>query len=440
MHEFPNPRRMSPGYILAFVVVLGLLLLGAGCTRAGGPLAAQSDAAPTAVATFALATVAAPTAVAPGNESAAAVPAGMFSYTGDVRAKSEVAVPAAASGRIEEVRVEVGDRVKAGDVIAVIDTEVLDLQVAQAEAALDAARATLAKAEAGARPEQVKIAEANVSAAAAALSLAANGPTEAQIAIAEHQLAQAKNGLWAAQSQRDAICGRVGQLAQQADCDAAEAQAGVAWESVQIAEQQVEELNKGTPWQKVQQAQAALDMAKQQAELAKNPVVEEDLQAARAQVKMAEVSLDMAKQRRDDAVVTAPIDGIIASRSAEPGAMASGGSLGGMNLSAAMTGAMSGASAAALGGGGGGGLVTIISDDVEVEFAVETTVYVHLQVGQEVQILVDAYPGQAFTGSITRLAPTADSVARRFEVTVAPDDPDHQLRPGMFVTVALEVE
>jgi HlyD family secretion protein len=440
MHGFPNPRRVSSGYMLPLLIVLGLVMMGAGCARAAGTLSAQDDAAPTVVPAVALPTVEIPAASTSGGALAGVVPVGMLSYTGDVRAKSEVSVPAAGSGRIEEVRVKVGDRVQAGDVIAVLDTTVLDLQVAQAEAALEAARATLTKAEAGARPEQVKVAEAGVRAAEAALSLAARGPTEGQIAIAEHQLEQAKNGLWAAQSQRDGICGRVGRLAQQSDCDAAEAQAGGAWEGVQIAQQQLDELKKGAPWQQVQQAQAALDVATQQLELAKNPVTEEDLQAARAQVKMAEVSLDMAKKRRDDAIVTAPISGIVASRPAEVGAMAGGGSLGGVDLSA-MTGAMSGASAAALGSGGGGsGLATIISDDVEVVFSVETTVYVHMQVDQEVQILVDAYPGQVFTGSVARLAPTADSIARRFEVTVAPDDPDHQLRPGMFVTVALEVE
>jgi len=63
-------------------------------------------------------------------------------------------------GRVAEVPVEVGQRVEAGDVLVRLETDELTLQLKQAEAALAGARATLAKVEAGARPEEIEQAEA----------------------------------------------------------------------------------------------------------------------------------------------------------------------------------------------------------------------------------------------------------------------------------------
>ncbi|MFQ5596298.1 MAG: HlyD family secretion protein [Anaerolineae bacterium] len=427
MYRFHISQHFRSGHVLVLLVI-GLLPAMAGCT---GRLSAST---PQSQPPLAAPTVARPTVeVLPTEASAQTMPAGALSYTGDVRAKHQVSVTGGVPGRIQEIRVEVGDKVKAGDVIAVLDSEQLDLQVRQAEAGLAAARATLAKAEAGARPEQIKMAEAGVKVAEAALSLARRGPTETQIAVVEHQVAQAKNGLWAAQSARNQICGS---KEKGANCDAAKAQVGVAWEGVQMAEQQLQGLKEGASWQQIQQAQAGLDAARQQLELARNPMTEEDLTAIRAQVQMAEISLEMAKRQRDEATITAPVDGIIASRTAEVGAMAGGASLGGASLSA-MAGSSAGLASLS---GGGGGIVTIISEDVEIVFPVEAAVYTRIATGQPVKVQADAYPGLEFTGRVTHISPTADTVSRRFNVTVAPDDSDHKLRPGMFANILLEVK
>ncbi len=71
-------------------------------------------------------------------------------------------------GRIAALNVDEGDNVKAGDVLAQLDTAVVDGQNAQAQATLEFAQANLARVKAGARAEQIRGARAVVAQAIAA--------------------------------------------------------------------------------------------------------------------------------------------------------------------------------------------------------------------------------------------------------------------------------
>lgn len=86
---------------------------------------------------------------------------------------TEVMVGPRISGKLAEVAVQEGDTVRAGDLIARLDTSELDAQVAQVEAALKVAEARLETALNGARPEQVEAARAAVAQARAAAAGAA---------------------------------------------------------------------------------------------------------------------------------------------------------------------------------------------------------------------------------------------------------------------------
>src|SRR5438094_1859886 len=66
-----------------------------------------------------------------------------LSYSGNVQASSSVNLVPKITGRLEKLNADVGDAVKAGEVIAELDHAQLDAQVTQSEAAVNAAQAKL---------------------------------------------------------------------------------------------------------------------------------------------------------------------------------------------------------------------------------------------------------------------------------------------------------
>jgi HlyD family secretion protein len=68
--------------------------------------------------------------------------------TGNLRPTNQVTVGSEVTGPVDKVLVDVNDRVTRGEVIAIINTEIIDQQIAQARANLNAARASLVQAQA----------------------------------------------------------------------------------------------------------------------------------------------------------------------------------------------------------------------------------------------------------------------------------------------------
>ncbi len=78
--------------------------------------------------------------------------------TGNLRPTNQVEVGAEVTGPVDSVLVDVNDRVTKGQVIAVINTEIIDQQVALSRANLGAARAALAQAQATLDIDKVQLA------------------------------------------------------------------------------------------------------------------------------------------------------------------------------------------------------------------------------------------------------------------------------------------
>ena len=77
---------------------------------------------------------------------------------GNLRPTNQVEVGAEVTGPVDSVAVDVNDRVTKGQVIAVINTEIIDQQIAQARANLNAARAALGQAQATLDIDKVQLA------------------------------------------------------------------------------------------------------------------------------------------------------------------------------------------------------------------------------------------------------------------------------------------
>ena len=74
-------------------------------------------------------------------------------------------------------------------------------------------------------------------------------------------------------------------------------------------------------------------------------------------------------------------------------------------------------------------------DPLRVAFSVPETLLPKVQPDQPVTVTVDAYPGEAFTGKITAVAPKSDIQGHSLEVRASLPNEDLKLRPGLFVRI-----
>ncbi|ADU72417.1 HlyD family efflux transporter periplasmic adaptor subunit [Pantoea sp. At-9b] len=112
------------------------------------------------------------------------------------------------NGRISTVAVDEGDHVKAGQILATLDTKALEIQEQQAVAQLDVQKQTVREQQAGARPEEIAQAKAQLASAQAQLQKATEDITRIQRisattggkGISKQELDMARSSLLVAQS------------------------------------------------------------------------------------------------------------------------------------------------------------------------------------------------------------------------------------------------
>ncbi len=196
--------------------------------------------------------------------------------TGIVRARTgaEVKVGARASGRVERLFANVGDRVRKGDPIARLDANDLRARLAKAEADLAAARAQAALVRRGSREEEI---------------------AEAGAALAQ---AEAESRLATAQ----------------------EARTRTLADEEYVARQEADKATRD-----LEVAAARVESARSRLGLAKTKALPEDLALADARVLQAKAARDEAAALLSYATIAAPIDGVIAQVTTQEGETVSAG-------------------------------------------------------------------------------------------------------------------
>ena len=76
-------------------------------------------------------------------------------------------------------------------------------------------------------------------------------------------------------------------------------------------------------------------------------------------------------------------------------------------------------------------------DRVRVKTSVVEEDYGKLKPGLPARVHTESFPDREFEGSVYRISPTLDSFSHTATVEVLIPNPDHKLRPGMFVTIEL---
>jgi HlyD family secretion protein len=208
-------------------------------------------------------------------------PSNRLTASGNVEA-TEVQVAAEVGGRILELRVEEGDRVKAGDVIATLDTKDIELQIDRARAERAAAAAQLGLLEAGARTEDVRQAEAQVDA------------TTSEIAAIDVEIGNAQTDLDRFEALLSANAGS------QKQRDDAKARVDLARERKRSAEE------------RVRVARASLDRVRAGAR-------KEELEGARARVATVDAQLAVLEKSLRDAQVVSSVSGLVTQKIVDAG-------------------------------------------------------------------------------------------------------------------------
>jgi HlyD family secretion protein len=181
---------------------------------------------------------------------------------------TDAALAFQAPGRIVEVRVHEGDRVRAGDTVAALDRAELEARRGQSIAALAVARARLAEMEHGARAEEVVQARAADSAATVRARDAERDRDRAATLLA-------------------------GGAVSQENLDKAQLAFDVARNAAEQAHQQLQLVLAGPR--------------------------REQVDAQRAALAQATAMLQQAEANFDNAVIRAPFDGVVTVRNREPG-------------------------------------------------------------------------------------------------------------------------
>ncbi|WP_288420452.1 HlyD family efflux transporter periplasmic adaptor subunit [uncultured Acinetobacter sp.] len=139
------------------------------------------------------------------------------------------------SGRIEKLLVQEGDKVKAGQVLATLNTNSLEIQAKQAQAQLKAQQEAIVKQQVGARPEEISQAQAQLASTQADLDKASQNLQRLQIlvnstdgrAISQQELDYAKSNQYSAEAavrERQANLELIIKGARQEDREATKAQ------------------------------------------------------------------------------------------------------------------------------------------------------------------------------------------------------------------------
>ena len=222
-------------------------------------------------------------------------------YTGNLEADAKVEIYANMPGKLVVLKVDEGDHVNKGDVLAQTDSRELHIALKQAQAALKAVEAQLSIVKA---TTQIKI-EAQAEAAQASLD-AAKAQLEQARALAQTQVTsqfkQAKAGVTAAEANlKKAMGGARNQEVQQAKAAVSGAKAGL--ENAQANFDRVQTLHKkeAISDQNLDNSKAQVDSAKAQYEsaieqlsLVEEGARQEDISAAGAQLNQAQASLALA--------------------------------------------------------------------------------------------------------------------------------------------------
>ena len=132
-------------------------------------------------------------------------------------------------------------------------------------------------------------------------------------------------------------------------------------------------------------------------------------------VEQAKAQLDAARTQyqnaRENTILTSPVSGVVTARNYDPGDMSG-------NLPILSVGQISPAVKA---------VINVTENDLTL-----------VRRGMEAMVKFDAFPDEAFHGTVTRISPAIDPATRTFATEVTISNPKGEIKPGLFAYVTLD--
>jgi HlyD family secretion protein len=302
---------------------------------------------------------------------------------GQVEAYEETTIYARVSGYVEKWKVDIGDKVIKGQVLAVISVPDLDADAEQKQAAVELSQAQLAQAKAS-----EEVAQANLASSKAKL-------VEVQAGI---KRAEAELERWQSEFKR------VEQLFSQ------HAQTGSLLDETR-SKRKASESARDEVHAQVHSADVSI-----RHRLAMLDKACADVTSATASIKVARSEARRVQAQREFATIVAPYDGIITRRHVDVGDLTEPGSHGKR-------------------------LFAVARDDVvRVTVSVPEMYATEVSLGDPAKIHLQALAGRVFEGKVTRTSWTLDASNRTLRTEIDLPNPKGTLRPGLYAYATITVE
>jgi HlyD family secretion protein len=337
--------------------------------------------------------------------------------SGTVEAVQSVNLSPKTAGRLTKLYVEQGDAVRQGQVVAHMDDEQLQTEVAQAQAQVAQAEAKYQKALRN-RPEDIAQGQSRLAQANARLAKAKAGNRSEEIAQAQAQVEAARIKFKLSQTNANRYRELAAQrVIAQAELDSKIAEEDGAMAALTEAERKFDQLKNGSRPEDLAATEAEVAESQQALRELQNGSRPEDIALAKAELAEAKSRLKTKQIQLADTQIQAPFAGVVMQKYATEGAFVT-----------PTTSASSSSSATSTS-------VVQIARGLKVLAKVPEVNIGFLKPGQTVEILADAYPDRTFKGQVQRLAPAAivEQNVTSFEVTITIQDGLETLKSGMNV-------
>jgi len=354
---------------------------------------------------------------------------GVIRFSGNIEA-TEVQMSFRIPGLMEERLVEEGDTVEQGQILARLDTGDQVIAAAQAEARVRYAKEVLAELENGSRQEEIDRSEAHLYQARYALDELQNGSRNQDIESAKAQLESAAAAEMTAQVQLDQARNDYERYTKlykngsvslvnyekfKTEYETVESRTNEIRARTKVAREQLDLLETGARIEQVKKAEAALKQAEAEYALVKKGPRMESIEQAKAQLQIARAGDKQARLQLVYTEMTAPLDGVVLSTSAEAGEY--------LNPASPV-------------------LTLGKLDKLWLRAFIHEKDLGRIKLNQEVSVKTDSYPGKLYKGKVSYISSQAEftpKIVQTFEervklmyrIKVDLDNPDFELKPGM---------